>query len=142
MLPWRKTWTKQRFYHSIGKDPGAKNDLSLLLEELSYQAGCIAGDQFFKGAISDKHQCVSQDGERYSELFALVCWNGKNWPVGAWSLGTYRFDLNEMTFTVNHDLDSDIIRYDGLYIHKKDGFFLVTDPCALPVPQETATKSF
>lgn len=55
------------------------------LETLSYQAGSLAGDQFFKGAISDKHQCVSKDGEHCSELFALVRWNEKNWPVDTWS---------------------------------------------------------
>lgn len=55
------------------------------LETLSYQAGSLAGDQFFKGAISDKHQCVSQDGELCSEQFALVRWNEKHWPVDTWS---------------------------------------------------------
>ncbi len=180
MVPGRKDWSKRRFYRSIGKDFGVKNDLSLLLDSvytgivksrdkpwlipfemcykdgfaepcqmdsavvdsvrkvienrgdtlvaLSYQAGSFASDQFFKGAISDKHQCVSRDGEHCSELFALVRWNEKNWPVDTRSLGTYRFDLNEMTFKINHDLASDVIRYDGLSIYKKDGTFVGYGP--------------
>lgn len=98
------------------------------LRAISYQAGSLAGKQFFIGAISNKHQCVSQDGEHCSELFALVRWNEKNWPIETYSMGTYRFDLNKMTFEINQILASDFFRYEGLLVLKKDGTFVSKVP--------------
>ena len=98
------------------------------LVSFTYQYGSWYTDQFFAGSVSSKHQCYSKDGIHCSELIALVRWNIKNWQIDTYSLGTCRFDLENLSYSCQDVLGSDVIRHDGLSIYKKDGTFVRNVP--------------
>ncbi|OWV26438.1 hypothetical protein B7988_06130 [Fibrobacter sp. UWB1] len=98
------------------------------LVSFTYQYGSWSAEQFFAGSVSRKHQCYSKDGIHCSELIALVRWNIKNWQIDTYSLGTCRFDLENLSYSCQDVLGSDVIRHDGLSIYKKDGTFVRNVP--------------
>ena len=98
------------------------------LVSFTYQYGSWSAKQFFAGSVSSIHQCYSKDGIHCSELIALVRWNIKNWQIDTYSLGTCRFDLENLSYSCRDELASDVIRHDGLSIYKKDGTFVRNVP--------------
>ncbi len=93
------------------------------LVAVTYQKSLMI-DDFALGGVSSKHFCVSQDGKRCSELYALVRRND-NAEDKKGFLVLYRFDLKDFSFVVDELDHADhlmVVDYNSLL--KKDGTYI------------------
>ncbi|MBQ5465344.1 MAG: hypothetical protein IIT53_15365, partial [Fibrobacter sp.] len=93
------------------------------LVAVTYQKSLMI-DDFALGGVSSKHFCVSQDGKRCSELYALVRRND-NAEDKKGFLVLYRFDLKDFSFVVDELEHADhlmLVDYNSLL--KKDGTYI------------------
>ena len=84
--------------------------------------------EFFWGAVSNQHRCLSSDGTKCDELYALVSWSSKKRKPGTSAEGTYHFFLDDFYYEEYHKIVSDVNMHDGLSIYRKDGTFVRNVP--------------